>query len=73
MKKIAIDARTLETQLRHQSGVDFCTIADVQAVTNLSYWQVQRMLSRALLPIPHRYPHRYLARHVAQVIVNGHA
>ncbi len=72
MRKIGIDARTLETQLKNQSGTDYCTIADVQTITGLSYWQVQRMLSRTLLPIPHRYPHRYLIRHVAQTIVNGH-
>ncbi len=73
MKRIGIDVRTLETQLKNQSGTDFCTIKDVQAVTNMSYRQIQRLLRQTLLPIPHRKPYRFLIRHVAQTIVNANA
>ncbi len=73
MRKIGIDARTLETQLKNQSGNDFCTIKDVQTITGLSYRQIQRLLRQTLLPIPHRKPYRFLIRHVAQTIVNANA
>lgn len=73
MRKIGLDARTLETMLKKQSGNEFCTYKDMQKVTSLSYRQLQRRLSKELAPIPHQKPHRFLARHVAQVIAGRNA
>lgn len=70
MQKIKIDSRTLETQLRNVSGIEFCTIRQVQAVTNMSYKQVQARL-KPLAPLPHTKPYRYLIRHVAQILTAG--
>ena len=67
--KTKIDARTLETQLCKVSGHEYCTYSDVQEVTGLSYFQVQRILSHALKPLSGTKPRRYLARHAAQVLV----
>ena len=71
MYKAILDARTLETYLKLHSGSEFCTYADVQAVTGMSYKQARKRIRPALEPIPHIKPHKYLARHVAQIIANN--
>lgn len=68
MLKIKIDARTLESQIRRVSGSEYCTYADVQEATGLSYWQAQKILSHALVPMANTKPRRYLVRHAAQVL-----
>lgn len=68
MRKTKIDPRTLETQLRSVTGNDFCTYADIQTVTGLSYKQVRTRIRPALEPIPHIKPRKYLSRHVANVL-----
>lgn len=69
MYKTKVDARTLETQLKAASGNEFCTYADVQAVTGLSYKQARGLLIKKLEPLPHTKLRRFLAHHAAQVIV----
>lgn len=68
MLKTKIDARTLENQIREISVSQYCTYADVQEATGLSYWQAQKILSHALVPMANTKPRRYLARHAAQVL-----
>ncbi len=68
MYKTALDARTLETQLRQRAGADFCTYADVQAVTGMSYRQVRERLCHTLEALPGVKPRRFYVPHVAQVV-----
>ena len=71
--KTKIDARTLENQIREVSGNQYCTYEDVQRVTGLSYYQVQRILSRVLVPLARTKPRRYLVKHAAQVLAGDRA
>lgn len=73
MLKTKIDARTLEIQIRRVSGSEYCTYADVQEATGLSYWQAQKILSHALVPIAKTKPRRYSAKHAAQVLAGDRA
>lgn len=71
--KTKIDARTLENQIREVPGNQYCTYADVQKATGLSYWQAQKILSHALVPMAKTKPRRYLARYAAQVLAGDRA
>ena len=71
MYKVALDARTLETQLRKVAGGEYVTYKDVQTATGMSYRQARERVGTRLEPLPHIKPHKFLARHVAQVITGG--
>ena len=67
MYRTKVDARTLETQLKAESGNEYCTFADIERATGMSYKAARNRL-RVLAPLPGTRPHRYLARQAAQVI-----
>ena len=67
MYRTKVDARTLETQLKAESGNEYGTLAEIVGGIGMSYKAARNRL-RVLAPLPGTRPHRYLARHAAQVI-----